>query len=311
MRISFFSVAIDSWMFASRAFPGHKKKYQRKQQWRSFFAVLIHPKLAYKWFGVLKSPDLTWAFAHRPQLYFKPFRVYMSIGWTAERRIKVIVDTYRFILSKGEAFKKAITSSNGIEITRWQLNDEIEGFLRLGYHDMHRKEGELVLFFESDQLGGTLATIAFSFEEMAAGNWVSRIACIQGHKIDNSDMTHRIQKLLQGLRPKSFMVFAVQELSRQLGLSAVYGVGDAIHPYRKQHTIHLHWLHAIQFDYDAFWGECDGRLNPDGWYELPLKLVQRDVQEIKTNKRALYNRRYRMLDDISLKIADAVKLIIE
>jgi len=310
MGFAFLSEAIDSWELASQAFCNYEKKYRRKQQWRSLLAVFIHPKLASRWFEMLKSNDLSLVTAHRPRLYFKPFRVYMSIRWKAERRIKVVLDTYRFIMSKGDAFKKVITNSNGIEIARWQLNNDIECFFRLGYHDMHRKEGELVLFFECDQLGGTLATIAFSFEEMDSGNWVSRIGCIQGHKINDSDVTKQVQKLLQGLRPKSFMVFAVQEFSRQLGLTAIYGAGDVIHPYRKQHTIHLHWLHAIQFDYDAFWSECGGRLDPDGWFELPLTLMHKDIQEIKTNKRSLYNRRYRLLDDISLKIADTVKTLI-
>ncbi len=311
VRIPYISVATDSWQLASKAYPGYQKSYRRKQQWRSLFAALLHPKIASKWFEIFKSPDFLPVATHRPQLYFKPFRIYMSIGWRAERKIKIILDTYRFVTSKGETFKKVITSPGGVEIAHWQLNESIDCSLKLGYHDMHRKEGELVLFFESDQLGGTIATIAFSFEEKSPGNWVCRIACIQGHSVNESDVTKQVQKLLQGLRPKSFMVFAVQELSRQLGFTAVYGVGDAIHPYRRQHTIHLHWLHAIQFDYDAFWGESGGRLEPDGWFELPLKPVQKDISEIKSNKRAIYVRRYRLLDDVSLKIAEAAKNLIE
>jgi len=310
LRIPFLSVALDGWQLASKTFTGHQKKYRRNQQWRSFFAALIHPRIASKWFGILESPELILVAKHRPRLYFKPLRVYMSIRWSAEQKMKVILDTYRFILSKGEALKEVITCPDGVEIARWSLIDSIEGSLKLGYHHMHRKEGELVLFFESEQLGGTIATIAFSFEEMEPGNWVCRISCIQGHTVNESDLTKQVQKLLQGIRPKSFMVFAVQELSRQLGLAAVYGVGDAIHPYRRQHTIHLQWLHAIQFDYDAFWSESGGEPGPDDWYELPLKMVRKDIQKIKTNKRSLYTRRYRVLDDISLKIADSVKKLI-
>ncbi len=310
MGIPFFPVAVDSWHLASQAFAGNQKNYRIKQLWRSFFAALIYPKIASRWFEILKSPDFILIAKHRPRLYFKPLRVYMSIRWTAERKMKVILDTYRFIMSNGETFKKAITCSTGIEIARWQLNNDIECFLKLGYHEMHRKEGELVLFFECDQLGGTLATIAFSFEEMTPGNWVSRIACIQGHKINGLDVTKQVQKLLQGLRPKSFMVFAVQELSRKLGFAAIYGAGDSIHPYRRQRTIYIPGLHAIQFDYDAFWDECGGQLNTDGWYELPLMPNQKDIQEIKTNKRSLYLRRYHMLDEISFKIADTVKKLI-
>ena len=310
-RIPFFSVAAESWQFASQAFDGHKKSYRIKRQWRSFLAALIHPKMAGEWFRTLKSPDFILVSEHRPQLYFKPFRVYMSIAWTSVQKIKVILDTYRFIKSKGETFTEVFTCNRGVEIARWQLNDSMEGTLKLGYHEMHRKEGELVLFFECEQLGGTIGTIAFSFEEMASENWVCRIACVQGHLFGKSDSTKKIQKLLHGLRPKSFMVFAVQELSRHLGLNAVYGAGDSIHPYRRQHTIHIHKLHNIQFDYDTFWLESGGQRNPDGWYELPLMMVKKDIQDIDSNKRALYRRRYSMLDELSLKIADGTKKLFE
>jgi len=43
---------------------------------------------------------------------------------------------------------------------------------------------------------------------------------------------------------------------------------------------------------------------------LPMVSVHRDNQEIKSNKRSLYNRRYRLLDDISLKIAETIKTLI-
>ncbi len=35
--------------------------------------------------------------------------------------------------------------------------------------------------------------------------------------------------------------------------------------------------------------------------------VRKNIQEVKVNKRALYRRRYRLLDDLSMKIADTVK----
>ncbi|GMT44414.1 MAG: hypothetical protein IEMM0006_0246 [bacterium] len=309
VHIPFPSVAVNGWQLASRAFAGGRKSYRTKQQWKSFFGALINPQFASRWFKILKSPDLLLIATHRPWLYLKPFRVYMSIRWTKKQKIKVILDTYQFILSKGEAFMQVITRSSGVEITRFKLNDTIKGVLTLGYDYRYRKEGELVLFFECNQLGGRIVAAAFSFEELEPGQWACRIGCVQGHALDpdNENLSKTVQKLIYGLRPKSFIVFVVQEFSRQLGLTAVYGVGDSIQAYRRKHLIHLPKRHAIHFDYNAIWSECGGQPDSDGWYELPLTPVRKNIQEVKTNKRALYRRRYLLLDELSLKIADTVK----
>jgi uncharacterized protein VirK/YbjX len=310
-HIPILSVAINGWQFASLAFADSTKGYRRKQQWKSFYGALINPRFASKWFKILNSPDLLQVVPYRDRLYLKPFRVYMSIRWTKKQKIKVILDTYRFILSKGEEFKQVISRSSNIEITRFKLNDTMEFYLNLGYDERYRKEGELVFSFECDQLGGLIAAAAFSFEEIETGRWVSRIACIQGLKTNDLNSPKIAQKLLHGLRPKSLIVFIVQEFSRQLGLTAVYGAGDAIQAYRRKHAIHLQWWHAIQFDYDALWSESGGQRKSDGWYELPLIPVRKSIQEIKTNKRALYFRRYSFLDDLSMKIAEAVKRFVD
>jgi uncharacterized protein len=310
VHIPLLSVAVKGWQLATLAFDDGHIGYRRKQQWKSFFGALVNPIFASKWFKILKSPDFLVVATHRQRLYFKPFRVYMSIRWTKKHKVKVILDTYRFIMSKGETFKQVITQNTGIEIARFRLNDTIEGCLTLGYDDRYRKEGELVFTFECDQLGGMIVAAAFSFEEIELGRWVCWISCIQGHQINAENSSKAVQKLLHGLRPKSLIIFAIQEFSRQLGFTAVYGAGDAIQAYRRKHAIHLPWRHAIQFDYDAIWIESGGRPDKDGWYLLPLTPVRKSIQEIKTNKRSLYFRRYSLLDDLSSKIADAVKKII-
>lgn len=312
--IPFFSPVADSLKFASQAFTGKQKqdrKDRKKQRRKSFFVALLNPRFAAKWFQILKSPDYTLLTLHRPLLYFKPFRVYMSTKWNRKRRVKVILDTYRFINEKSGALKQVITQKSGVEILRFNLNDNTKGLLMLGYDDCYRKEGELVFSFVCEELGGRIVSIAFSFEELEPGCWVCRIGCIQGHAKKDSNPSKAAQKMLHGLRPKAFITFVVQEFCRQLGFTAVYGAGDTIQAYRKKHIIHLHWLHAIQFDYNSIWAECSGLPQADGWYLLPVKPVRKCAEDIKTHKRALYKRRYSMLDELSDKIAVAVKGINE
>jgi uncharacterized protein len=306
-RIPLLSVAYNGWQLASQAFAGERKNYRTKQQWKSFFCALIDPQFASKWFEILKSPYFLMVATHRQRLYFKPFRVYMSIRWTKKQKLKVILDTYRFIRSKGKGFMHVITHSGGMEIARFKLTDTTQGFLTLGYDERYRKEGELVLSFGCDEFTEMIASAAFSFEEMERGHWACRIGCIQGHRRNDENSSKAVQKLMHGLRPKSLIVYTVQEFSRQLGFSTIYGVGDSIQAYRRKHAIHLPWWHAIRFDYNAIWRESGGRPDKKGWYELPLTPVKKNIQEIKTNKRALYSRRYHMLEDLSLQIAETVK----
>lgn len=310
IRISFLSIAMHSWKLASQAFANENIKYKKKQQYKSFFYALFNPKFSIWWFNFLKSPEFNIISTHRPRLYLKPFRVYMSIKWTKKQKIKVILDTYRFIRSKNEAFMQVITSRDSIKIVSFKLNDNIDGFLTLGFDNKYRKEGELVFTFKCEELGGEITSAAFSFEELETGNWICRIGCVQGHTKNTTYSSKIAQKLLHGLRPKSLILFTIQEFSRQLGFTAIYGAGDSIQAYRRKHAIHIPFLHAIKFDYNAFWDESGGRPHKDGWYELPLTPIRRDISEIKKNKRALYHKRYLMLDDLSLKIEDAVKKIV-
>lgn len=307
MQIPFLSVAVKGWQYASGTFAKERRSYRLWQQLRSFFAALIYPATATKWYNVIESPGFMQVTQHRPRLYFKPFRVYMSIRWGTQQRVKVILDTYRFILSKGNNLFKGIVKAGGIIVASLLLDDVTDGFLTLGYDDRFRKEGEFVLSFDSKQLGGRIVAASFSFEEMEPGSMVCRIGCIQGHALNDSNSSKAAQKLMHGLRPKALVVYGIQELSRQLGCSAVYGAGDEIQAYRKKHFIHLSKRHAIQFDYNAIWAECGGQPGNDGWFELPLVPVRKSMQEIKSHKRALYQRRYKMLDDISAQIASAVQ----
>jgi Uncharacterized protein conserved in bacteria len=310
MQIPFLSVAVKGWQYATKTFAKERRSYRLWQQLRSFFAALIYPATAAKWFSVIESPGFLQVTQHRPRLYFKPFRVYMSILWSTQKRVKVILDTYRFISSKGNIVLKRMLQTSGIVIAGLVLDDVTDGILTLGYDDRFRKEGEFVMSFDSKQLGGRIVAASFSFEEIEPESMACRIGCIQGHAVNDSNSSKAAQKLMHGLRPKALVVYAIQELSRQMGCTAVYGAGDEIQAYRKKHFIHLSKRHAIQFDYNAIWAECGGQPNKEGWYELPLVPVRKSMEEIKSHKRALYKRRYQMLDDISFQITKSVNEIL-
>ncbi|MFC6877464.1 VirK/YbjX family protein [Flavobacterium myungsuense] len=304
-KISFISVAINGWQLAKQVYSDESTKKRRKQQIKYFFRFLFNSQFASVWLSNLKKPCYTEVATDRKLLATKPFRRYISNKWTKKQKAKVILDNHRFISSKSEYFKNVITNREGIEIASFNLNETLEGHLNLNCEQS--KEGELVLSFKCKQIDEVIVSATFSFEEKKEGLWVCWIGSIQGHRVNDKNISKMVQKQLHGFRPKSFIVFIVQEFVRNLGFRAIYGVNNNLHISRGKYTIHLPWNHGIKFDYNSLWIESGGKLTKDGWFELPILPNRRSYEEIQTEKRALYRRRYSLCDDISSKIAHTVK----
>ena len=303
-KTSLLSVLPLAWKLASKGFASERKSYRKKQQWKIALNTLLNPVFARDWFDLLESPEFNKIFQHRSRLYIKPFRPYISIAWNKKQKIKVIRDTYRFIKTKDD-FLPQLLSSKGIRVANFKLanaTDEYEAELSLGYNERFRKEGELVLSLNCEQLGGKIISAAFSFEQKPDDSWACLIGCIQGHS--NAGDAKKIQKLMHGIRPNSFIVTAVQAVANKLACQQILGVGDQIQSYRQKHAIHIQKAHKIHFNYNRFWQEVGGVDIGDGWFELPISPNRKDIQEIKSKKRSMYRKRYLLLDDITLQISN-------
>jgi len=305
-HISFLSVAFEGSELAKIGYADRNKSTCRKEQRKYFFRFLFNASFAAEWLQNLKKPEFSVVIAHRKLLFIKPFREYVSIKWTKQQKAKVILDTYRFIMSKGSEFMKVVTESEGLKIASFDLNETQQGHLYLSYDWKHNREGELVLSFMCDEIDEIITSAVISFEEVEENRWICRIGCIQGHKKNDQYIAKIMQKLLQGFRPKAFIVSMVQDFARELGCEAVFGITDSIHIYRVIRTFYIQSRHGIQFDYDSLWQESGGELAEEGWYRLPLIPVRKTYEEIKTHKRALYRRRYAICDDVAIKIGETV-----
>lgn len=302
-KSSFFDDLFRGYHFANKGYINDSIEYRNKQKMKIILFIFLNPRFAHNWFKFLQSDSFGRIFEQRPRLYIKPFRVYISTEWNKKKKLKVIMDTYRFIQKKESSLGPALTQPKGVIITTQVFNNTYELFLKLGYDDRFRKEGELVLSLECVQLGGKIISVAFSCEETTEGDWVFIIGCIQGHNNEHTQGAFKvIQKLLNGLRPNSFIIYALQELAKNLGISAILCVGDSIQAYRQKHAIHLPKVHDIHFDYNKFWQEVGGKNSQNGWFELPLQPTRKPIEEVESHKRSMYRKRYEMLDDVSLKI---------
>ena len=118
---------------------------------------------------------------------------------------------------------------------------------------------------------------------------VCRIGCVQGNKsAETENAIKELQKQMYALRPKALMIFIIQEFSRQLGFSALYGVGSKIQAHNKKHFIHIEWLHKLSFSYDTLWKEADGSLDKDGWFKLPIQMQRKSMEENQIEQTVLF-----------------------
>lgn len=296
------SEAIKGWKMADKAFSNESKKYRRKQQYKIFRFALLNPTFAKKWFDLLCSEEYLFIRTHRPRLFMKPFRVYMSVLWNKEQRLRAILDTYQFLKERKTLLEQFMIAQQPISVSTFELKDSSRVCLCLGYDERFRKEGELVFFLKPEVSGAFIAGASFSFENTEKEGWVCRIGCVQG-----ADNDHREDKLLQkqmnGLRPKALMIFAIIEFAKDLGISTVYGAGQSIQSFRKKHAIYIERFHKINFNYDKFWKELNGIESENGWFLLPLEMQRKKIEELDTSKRATYRRRYVMMDKIAENIS--------
>lgn len=128
------------------------------------------------------------------------------------------------------------------------------------------------------------------------------IAVIQGPNFEGSkDMVKLLTKKCHGLRPAYLMVEAMKALTNVLGYSALWGI-----PHKYQNKSRIVQSKRYVVDYDAIFAESAGTLK-DYW-ELPLHFETKNMDDIPSNKRSMYRKRYAMLEQLRENMAVALKV---
>lgn len=163
------------------------------------------------------------------------------------------------------------------------------------------KEGELSLqMWDADDIA--LVTLTLTLCETSQGRTLM-IGGLQGPRRDEagSDTIKLTTKACHGLFPKRVAMEALTVLARMLGMQSIQAVC-------KQQHIYNSWRYRKHFeaDYDSFWLALEAQLNPDGFFDVPLQLPRKTMEEIASKKRAEYQRRYALLDDLNAQVASSL-----
>lgn len=116
------------------------------------------------------------------------------------------------------------------------------------------------------------------------------IASIQGPSTDQaSEIVKQATKALHGVRPMFMLVNAFKVLVKKWQCDLV-GI-----PHKAQGKYRLSTRSKILFNYDEFWQENQGEYCNSYW-QLPLSIERKSLEDIASKKRSMYRKRYEMLD---------------
>ena len=257
-----------------------------------------------RWFRLLESPDLVGVTLSHPRIFSKLQRPYLHRRLGLRARLAVLEEHYSFVTTQlTDTARQAILSGAGFEVASISIGGTNHYSVCLKYLDQFEKEGELTAVLIDTLRDVPIFTMSFTIMRWTGEERELFIGGLQG-QTGASDRENIVEltRSLHGLRPKALLVFVVQRLAQCWGIDRIRAVGDSEHIYR-----HFRKRREILASYDRFWEECKGVREPDGNYLLPERPTIRQIDELPAKKRALYRRRYAMLEELGAIIARRIQ----
>lgn len=227
---------------------------------------------------------------------------YISKAWSSQDRLEVLASHYE-VVSKSCPQLLLFGRSDSLVLS--DLSEFSAGCsLVLDRPVWFMREGELVLnLFQGDL---RIASIAFTLC-CTEGRLCIFIGAVQGiHKGVESDKSLSIYRDLtkdfEGLRPRSFLIEVIKYIAINIGIAKIYAVGDGYrhhrHPYFGTNKVK-----ELTADYDLIWLEHGATPSErEDFFEIPMLLHRKPLDSTPSKKRAMYRRRYELLDNTFLKI---------
>jgi uncharacterized protein len=282
---------------ASQVFP--KPGYRAKDRLKYILRGLASARLTAAWFQLLQEPSLAPFARLNPRILSKLQRPYAQSHLRTAVRLKILQEHYRFALGSFTATTfPDLLRRPGIILAEMPVDDAGPFSLRLLYANKFEKEGELTVALHDGGQREFMFALSFCICSFRPNPCEIFIGGLQGYQIANQrERVVAITRAMRGLRPKSLLVFAVQELAGLWRIPTIRAVGDTNAVFRD--SLNTQVIHA---SYDQFWLECGGQQGPDGNFMLPARFVPRDLMKLKPTKRKLYRRRYEMLAELGTQM---------
>jgi uncharacterized protein VirK/YbjX len=285
----------------------------------NFTAILLHntPWRRKLWFGfrglrhlpailpllvAKRKSSLATLIRLRPQIIAFSLYRYLAANWSVETRVARIVQHCRIVDEVGGVLRFRCD-----DVVDLVVCDAIDPKYRISLDQTPwlLSEGLLVisLWEDIDRL------YALSFNLACDGGVrVAYIGCLQGRAEDDVLDRYRLfTKAAFGMRPRDFLIEIFKAFCRSLAVSRIYAVADNNQSGRSAYVRNgAATGDDLSLGYDQVWLERGGIDKKNGFFELPLEAGRRQANEIAPKKRAMYRRRYAMMDEIEIRLSELI-----
>ena len=297
------------------------RKIYGKRSWRETRRVVLHTVRSMvrrqqmnrleNYFANYKSdPELL----HRQiGLYELMTRIFFYKDSTATERLDGIINHFDYIqnIFTDEAIQSmySIDKDNLLDdvsrikrgIVVWQ-SEELDMKAQLYYGAGQRKEGLLTLLLTLENQGVYHAN--FRFGKGFNGEPAMWIGTVQGYK-DGLDKAKTVTKKMFGYRPKNFIMFLLRHIAVICKVESIYAVSDEGF-YANTHLVRGHRAKVAELN--PLWEESGGVVCSDKrFFKIPLEEYRKPIEEIKSQKRSQYRKRYDLLDQYQEEVQENLK----
>ncbi len=244
-----------------------------------------------------------------PFVYEQPTRAFFYNRSTFDERIRLIEEHMTFLQSNlNPQVVESLYSNNPLKLWQMELDEDFKSMeLVMSIESGQRKEGLLSLLLRLDN-GKPLYQIIFWIAKDNAGDWAMWIGALQGPNMDDAkEVVKKITKQCHAYRTKNLILYAAQAVTRNLNLKKIYAVTNEGY-YANNH---VRIDRKLKTSFSDFWIEAGGSHTDDERFDiLPLTEARKSAEEIPTRKRAVYRRRFALLDEIDSTIEEKIKEIL-
>ncbi len=282
------------WPKAYSIYPDRNNKSYAAKRFRYNLRSFLHRKQIEVFENfVNQHPYLIPLLNSRPNFSYPIAHRFLDKRFNRKRRLQEVCENLCFLpdrLSKlgvSSILEKNIvlaTIMNDYEL-RLGINifQPMEGFWNIELY--HKANNELIYLLTFGKLQDALL-----------------IAVIQGPNQEGSkEMVKQLTKVCYGLRPAYLMVECMKIVTNALGYSRLLGI-----PQKYQNKSRFIKASSFIVDYDAIFSESKGILG-DYW-DLPLTLENRNLEDIQSKKRNMYRKRYAMLRELDMQVKQALRV---
>ena len=111
-------------------------------------------------------------------------------------------------------------------------------------------------------------------------------------------------KAAHGMRPRDLLVELFRAFCRAVGAARMLAVADASRQHRSRYFGKAK-AETLSLNYDEIWLERGGVAKGPDFFELPVALRLRDLEEVPSKKRGMYRRRHELLHDLDRRMHQA------